>query len=666
MSEHDIQLLLFDLALIVVLARLLGIAAKRIGQPPVIGEIVAGVLLGPTIAGGKLTAALFPMTLKPALVAIADVGLVLFMFVVGYEVDLTLIRGRERVAAGVAVGSILVPLTLGIGLGAWLVWRHHPAHPVTFMLFFGTAMSITAFPVLARILTDRGLHRTRVGGLALASASVDDVLAWTLLAVVIAIAGASSGGNGLRLLIAPIYAAAMLWLVRPGLRRLADVYQRQGRLTPTVLAAVLALLLLSSYATEWMGIKFIFGAFIFGIVMPRDVPALRESILERLEQVSVIVLLPVFFVVAGIGVNLSGIGLSGLAELGLIMVVAVAGKLGGAYYGARLTGVRHRQAGAIATLMNTRGLTELVILTVGLQLHILSSSLYSLMVVMAIVTTAMTGPLLTMIYPPAIMERDIAEADRALLGKAAARRVLVLIDSLETAEPLVDVATELAASTSNSELVLSYLMPHQAAGRLEVGTGLGGELLAMTQTMGRLRELADRAQRRGVPSVVQSRFSDNVSAELPGFVAAAEPATIVAGQSPQAGLADGRTQLVKVVQPLPPAPAAVAVRWARGADADAAVQVAAQLAMAKGAELVLTPAGRGASGLAADLTKRGVAARAGAEPAGAVIVAPATHRDLDGAVHLGVTAGSIEASDDLDQWVAALDGRRQQQESRQQ
>src|SRR5215472_8207937 len=304
MSEHDIQLLLFDLALIVVLARLLGIAAKRIGQPPVIGEIVAGVLLGPTIAGGKLTAALFPMTLKPALVAIADVGLVLFMFVVGYEVDLTLIRGRERVAAGVAIGSILVPLTFGIGLGAWLVSRHHPAHPVTFMLFFGTAMSITAFPVLARILTDRGLHRTRVGGLALASASVDDVLAWTLLAVVIAIAGASSGGNGLRLLIAPVYAAAMLWLVRPGLRRLADVYQRQGRLTPTVLAAVLALLLLSSYATEWMGIKFIFGAFIIGIIMPRDVPELREAILERLEQVSVIVLLPVFFVIAGLKVNL--------------------------------------------------------------------------------------------------------------------------------------------------------------------------------------------------------------------------------------------------------------------------------------------------------------------------------------------------------------------------
>jgi len=664
MTEHDIQLLLFDLALIIVLARLLGIAARRIGQPPVLGEIVAGVLLGPTIASGKITSALFPMTLKPALVAIATVGLVLFMFVVGYEVDLTLIRGRERVAAGVAVGSIALPLALGTGLGAWLAGRHNMAHPIVFALFFGTAMSITAFPVLARILTDRGLHRTRVGGLALASASVDDVLAWTLLAVVIAVAGASAGGNSLRLLIAPVYAAAMFLVIGPALRRLAHVYQRQGRLTPTVLAAVLALLLLSSYATEWMGIKFIFGAFIFGIVMPRDVPALRESILERLEQVSVIVLLPVFFVVAGIGVNLSGIGLSGLAELGLIMVVAVAGKIGGAYYGARLTGVRHRQAGAIAALMNTRGLTELVILAIGLQLGILNGSLYSLMVVMAIVTTAMTGPLLTVIYPPKIMERDIAEADRALLGKAAARRVLVLIDSLQTAEPLVDIAAELAASTPNSQIVLSHLLPHQADGRLEVGSGLGGELLAMTQTMGRLRELAERAERRGVPSVVQSRFSDNVSAELPGFVAAAEPATVVLSQPEAAGLADGRTQLVNVARPLPPSPAAIAVRWARGEDGDAAVQVAAQLSVASGAELVLTPGSRGASSLAADLTKRGVPARAGDEPADAVIVAPTTGHDRDGTVHLSVTAGSIEASDDLDQWVAALDGPRQQ-ESRQ-
>jgi Kef-type K+ transport system membrane component KefB len=675
MTVLDVQLLLFDLALIIVLARLLGVAAKRVGQPPVIGEIVAGVLLGPTIASGKLTAALFPAPLLPPLTALADLGLVLFMFVVGYEVDLGLIRGRERVAASVALGSIFVPLVFGTGLGAWLAGRHQMAHPATFALFFGTAMSITAFPVLARILSDRGMHRTKIGGLALAAASLDDVLAWTLLAVVIAIAGAASGGHELRLLLAPVYAAVMIWLVKPALRWLAGVYERQGRLTPNVLAAVLALLLLSSYATEWMGIKFIFGAFIFGIVMPRDVLALRESILERLEQVSVLVLLPVFFVVAGIKVNLSGIGLSGLADLGLIMVVAIGSKFAGAYYGGRLTGVKPRQAGALAALMNTRGLTELVVLTVGLQLHILTPSLYSLMVVMAIVTTAMAGPLLKAIYPTKIMERDIAEADRAALGEAAAHRIAVLVAAPETAGPLVDVAADLAVSRPNSEVVLSHLVAHQPAERLEVGSGLGGELLLMTQTMSKLHDLAARAAARGARSMVQARFSDNVDGELAGYVAAAGPGTIVlgnAGAPTEALGAGGTTQLVTVLGTPPPDPTAISVRWARGADGAAAVQVAAQLSVAGGRDLVLTPAGRQASALAADLTKRGIAATAGDQPAGAVVVAPAAaagdgaeHNGAFGPAHLAVTAGSDEASDDLDQWTAALERPHTTQETRQ-
>ncbi len=472
MPDSDVQLLLADLALIIILARLLGMVAKRIGQPPVLGEIVAGIMLGPTIWGTTITAKLFPATLIPPLTALADLGLVLFMFVVGYEVDLGLVKGRGRTAAGVAVGSIAVPLVLGAGLGVWFAHRYHVPDPVTFVLFFGTAMSITAFPVLARILTDRGLHRTRVGGLALAAASLDDVLAWALLAVVIAVAGAGSGQGQFRLLLAPVYAAVMIWLVKPALRWLAEVYQRQGRLTPNVLAAVLALLLLSSFATDWMGVKFIFGAFIFGIVMPRDIPALREAILERLEQVSVLVLLPVFFVVAGLNVNLRGIGVSGLVDLLLIMLVAVAGKFGGAYYGARLTGVRRRQAGALASLMNTRGLTEIVILTVGLQLGILNKELFTLMVVMAVVTTGMAGPLLKVIYPDRIMERDIAEADRASLGRVAAHRILVLIEDPATAGPLIDVGARLAASRPHSELVLSHLVEHRprpAGGRFRPG-----------------------------------------------------------------------------------------------------------------------------------------------------------------------------------------------------
>ena len=696
MTDQQVQLLLADLALIIVLARLLGAAAKRIGQPPVLGEIIAGILLGPTIWSGHITAVLFPKALLPPLTALADLGLVLFMFVVGYEVDLGLVRGRERVAAGVAIGSIVAPLALGAGLGVWLAHRYHAKNVTIFVFFVGTAMSVTAFPVLARILTDRGLHRTRIGGLALASASIDDVLAWALLAVVFAVAGA--GGNGLRLALAPVYAAVLIWVVKPLLRRLSAVYQRQGRLTPNVLAVVLAGLLLSSYATDWMGIKFIFGAFIFGMVMPRDAFALREEILARLEQISVLVLLPVFFVVSGLNVNLSGIGLSGLVDLGLIMVVAVAGKFGGAYAGGRLTGVRPRQAGALAALMNTRGLTEIVILAVGLQLHILDKSLYSLMVAMAIITTAMAGPLLKVIYPSQIMLRDIAEADRELLGHGAAHRIVVLIEHPETAGPLVDVGMQLAASRSQSELVLSHLVTHQPDSRLEVGSGIGGELLQITKTMAQLRQLAGRAEASGVSSAVQSRFSDDVAAELPGYLAAAEPDTIVLspGTASSADLsAGGTTQLVTVVRPLPSSPPVIVARWRRGPGGAAAVQVAAQLAVARGLDLVLTPASRQSVALAADLTKRGVSASAGASPAGALVVAAdgsvpvaaetaaetaavmtangaaalddpvqslggAPAVPADGDPHLAVLVGSNEASDDLDQWVQALDGQRQE------
>ncbi len=698
MTDSEVQLLLFDIALIIILARLLGELARRLGQPPVLGEIVAGILLGPTLFSGWITDHLFPADIIPPLTAIANLGLVLFMFVVGYEVDLALVRGRERVAAGVAIGSIVLPLVLGSGLGIWLATRHSVHHKVTFVLFFGVAMSITAFPVLARILTDRGMHRTRIGGLALAAASVDDVLAWCLLAVVIGVAGASSG-TGWRLALAPVYAAAMIFGVRPALRKLAQIFKRQGRLTPTVLAAVLVLLLLSSWVTDWMGVKFIFGAFIFGIAMPRDEPALRQAILERLEQVSVILLLPVFFVIAGLKVNLSGIGVSGLVDLLLIMIVAVVGKFGGAYFGARLTGVRARQAGALASLMNTRGLTELVILTVGLSLKILPASLYTLMVVMAIVTTGMAGPLLRYIYPNRIIERDITEADRSALGKAGANRLVVLVDDPVTAGPLVDLAAQLASARANTEVVLTHLVPNQAGQRLEVGIGLGGELLAMTATMDSLQQLAARAQARGVSTVVQSRFSDNVAGELPGYVAAADPNKIVMYRdaAPIGELSnEGRVQIVVLVKPLPEAPTAAVAYWARGADSDAALQVAGELSVAGHLDLVLTPAGRQTTTRASDLTKRGLAATVGTSPAGAIVVGPADALlavpvgavaaaaaadgsdpvadpgdgvpiDSDGIadIHIAVVAGSNEASDDMDQWVEALDGL-SQRESREQ
>jgi Kef-type K+ transport system membrane component KefB len=583
----------------------------------------------------------------------------MFMFAVGYQLDKRLLRGHERVAVSVSVSSVVLPLSLGTWLGVWLAGRHHVHHVLPFALFVGTAMSVTAFPVLARILTDRGMHRTRIGSIALASAAMDDVLAWSLLIVVVAIAGA--GGQQLRLLLAPVYAGVMFGVVRPLLRRLVDVYQRRGRLTPNVLAAVLVGLLLSSYATDWMGVKYIFGAFLFGFVMPREgaaAAALREEILGRLEQVSVLVLLPVFFVVSGLSVDLSSVSLSGLVELCLILLVAIVGKFGGAFAGARIAGVRSRRAGVLATLINTRGLTGIVILAVGLQLHILDPSLYSLMIVMAIVTTAMAGPLLHLIYPERFVLGDTAEADRAALGTAAGHRILVLIETPETAAPLIDVGAALAASREHSQLILSHLVAHQHDTRLEIGTGLGGELLETTSAKEELQALADRASARGVAAVVQSRFSQDIAAELPGYVAAAKPDTIVLGPggTPREALAaDGTVQLVTVLRNLPEAPGAVAVRWTRGQGGAAALQVAAQLAVADRLKLVISPGGGRRAGLAAELTRDGIAASDGPPPAGAIVVAAAA--DSDDA-HLAVLAGTREDGSDLDQWVRDLDKSR--------
>jgi Kef-type K+ transport system membrane component KefB len=656
MTDQEVGLFLADLAVIILLARLLGMAAKRLGQPPVLGEVIAGILLGPTLFHGKITATLFPSTLRPPLTALADLGVVMFMFAVGYLLDLHLIRGRERVAASVSVGSIILPLSLGVGLGVWLASRHHVHKVFPFALFVGTAMSVTAFPVLARILTDRNLHRTRIGSIALASAATDDVLAWSLLAVVVAIV--EPGSQQFRLLPAPVYAGVMFALVRPLLRRLVDVYQRHGRLTPNVLAVVLAGLLLSSYATTWMGLKYFFGAFLFGVVMPREgaAVALREEILDRLEQVSVLMLLPVFFVVSGLSVNLSSIGLSGLVELCLILLVAVVGKFGGAFIGATLGGVRGRRAGVLATLMNTRGLTTIVILSVGLQLHILDQSLYSLMIVMAVVTTMMAGPLLRLIYPDRFVLRDIAEADRAALGTAAGHRILVLIDAPETAAPLVDVGAALAASREHSQLILCHLVAQEHDTRLADATGLGGELRETAGTTGNLKALADRASARGVSAVVRSRFSQDIAAELPGYAAAAEPDTIVLGPgSPirETLAADGAVQLITVLRPLPEAPGAVAALWTRWEDGAAAVLVAAQLAVADRLKLVISPAGGRRASLAAGLTRDGIAASDGPPPSGAIVVAAAA--DSSGDAHLTVRAGTREASDDLDQRIQDLD-----------
>jgi Kef-type K+ transport system membrane component KefB len=403
MTTHQVVFLLLDLALIVVLARLFGAAARRLGQPPVIGEILAGILVGPTLFGKGSSAAVFPTDIRPMLAALANVGVAIFMFMVGLELNRRLLRGRGRIAVSMSAGSIVLPFGLGIALGCYLLQNHSAEHRLGFLLFIGAAMSVTAFPVLARILTDRGMTKTMLGGLALTSAAVDDVLAWTLLAGVVMVSG-NAGREQMLVMLFPVYVAVMFLVVRPLLRR---VITEDSTLRTGQLATILVGVLVSGAVTEWTGMHFVFGTFLFGAMIPRSgTERLRSALIQRLGEFNTALLLPVFFIVAGLTVDLSGLGLTGLGELGLVLLAAIGGKFGGAFAAARLHRLPARKSAALATLMNTRGLTELIILSVGLQLGILDQKMYSIMVVMAVVTTAMAGPLLNLVYPPSRIEQD--------------------------------------------------------------------------------------------------------------------------------------------------------------------------------------------------------------------------------------------------------------------
>lgn len=418
MTESQAVHLFLGLAVILGLARAMGALARRFGQPAVIGEILAGVLLGPTLFGSRLSGVVFPTEVRPLLGALAAVGVALFMFVVGSELDLGILRGGGRATVWTSLCSTLLPLVMGAALAWTLVSSHHEGPSTGFVLFFAVAMSVTAFPVLARIIADRELADTRVGAIALACAAITDLLAWTLLAVVVAIATGERFDWRPALLVP--YGVLMVTVVRPLLRRAARTVpggEPGGRAgSRNFLALVLGGLLVSAAFTEWLGLHYIFGAFLFGAVLPRGTDGgLRDGVLQRVEPLCGMLLLPVYFVLSGLKVDLSLLNASDLGQLAAILAVAVTGKFAGAYVGARIGGLDGRHAAALGALLNTRGLTELVVLGVGLELGLLDAKLYSLMVVMAVATTALTGPLLSRILPAA------TTAGAASAGAASAK-----------------------------------------------------------------------------------------------------------------------------------------------------------------------------------------------------------------------------------------------------
>ena len=400
----SLTLLFVQAAVIIALSRLLGVAGRRLGQPQVIAEVIAGILLGPSLLGWlwpAATATLFPASSVVVLGLLSQLGLVIFMFLVGLELDLSRIEGRAAVA--ISQASIVLPFGLGAGAAVLLYPRLSPPSVplLSFALFMGIAMSITAFPVLARILAERGLTGTKVGAVAIACAAVDDVTGWCLLAVVTAIVRRT----GLQRAALTIGLAAafvvVLFCARPLLARLGRRAIEHARLPQRFVALVLLLLLGASAIAEPIGIHALFGAFMLGVVMPKDA-ALVRGLSEKLEDLVTVLLLPLFFAYSGLRTQLGLIdSAAAWGTFALILALACLGKFGGSTVAARLSGLSWREASTIGLLMNTRGLMELVVLNIGLDLGVISPTLFTMMVMMALVTTMLTGPGTSWIYPPA-------------------------------------------------------------------------------------------------------------------------------------------------------------------------------------------------------------------------------------------------------------------------
>ena len=401
--HHPLTTLLIQIIAVLLMVRLFGYLFNYIGQPGVIGEIVAGIVLGPSVLGALFPDAfqfLFPPDSLTNLELLSQVGLILFMFVIGMELDFSVLKNKINETLVISHAGILVPFLLGI-LSSYWIYEEYAASQTPFLpfaLFIGISMSITAFPVLARIIQERNMTKTPLGTLAIASAANDDVTAWCLLAVVIAISKAGSFASALYSVgLAVVYIVIMFLVVRPFLKKVGEVYANQEAINKTFVAFILLILIISSCITEVIGIHALFGAFMAGVVMPSNI-GFRKVMMEKVEDISLVFFLPLFFAFTGLRTE---IGLINSLELWfvclLLVTVAVAGKLGGCAVAARLVGESWKDSLTVGTLMNTRGLMELVALNIGYEMGVLPPSIFVILVIMALVTTFMTTPLLHLV-----------------------------------------------------------------------------------------------------------------------------------------------------------------------------------------------------------------------------------------------------------------------------
>ncbi|GAB4017429.1 cation:proton antiporter [Spirosoma koreense] len=398
--EQPLALLLVQIMVIILAAKGFGWLCTKIGQATVIGEMIAGIVLGPSLLGlyfPEVSAVLFPKPSLGNLQFLSQIGLLLFMFIIGMEIDLKVLRNKANDAVVISHASIILPFAMGMGLAYFIYQSFAPPNVqfLSFGLFMGIAMSITAFPVLARIVQERGIQKTKLGTIVLTCAAADDITAWCILTVVIAIVKAGSALSSVySILLSVAYLFLMINLVKPFLERIWNAYAHPERLSKPLVALFFLTLISSAYITEIIGIHALFGAFMAGAVMPERVK-IRHLLIDKIEDVALVLFLPLFFAFTGLRTQIGLLNDPSLwGTAGLILLVAVVGKFVGSTVAAKFVGQTWKESLSIGALMNTRGLMELVVLNIGYDLGVLTPQIFTMMVIMALLTTFMTVPAL--------------------------------------------------------------------------------------------------------------------------------------------------------------------------------------------------------------------------------------------------------------------------------
>ena len=454
--KEPLAILLMQIIAIILVARFFGWIFRKIGQPSVIGEMIAGIVLGPSLFGlyyPGYFSHLFPVDSLGNLKFLSQIGLILFMFVIGMELDLKVLKNKANDAVVISHASIIFPFTLGIGLAYFIYHQFAPegVQFASFALFIGIAMSITAFPVLARIVQERGIHKTKLGSIVITCAAADDITAWCILATVIAIVKAGSFVSSLYVIgLAIAYVFLMINVVKPFLERVGELKNSRQSLSKPVVAIFLLTLIISAYSTEVIGIHALFGAFMAGTIMP-DNTKFRNIIIEKIEDVSVILFLPLFFVFTGLRTQIGLINDPFLWKItGVIILVAVIGKFLGSALAAKFVGQNWRDSLTIGALMNTRGLMELIVLNIGLDLKVLSPAVFTMMVIMALVTTFMTGPALNLINF-IFKTKDVLLPEEIIRNKKF--KILISFGNSERGISLLRLANGFVKNESNQAIV---------------------------------------------------------------------------------------------------------------------------------------------------------------------------------------------------------------------